>query len=37
MLTKPSCVAFFVVFVRFVFIVYSAVGPFGIDSSELWG
>ena len=36
MLTKPNCMALFVVFVRFVFIVCSAVGLFGSDSSDLW-
>jgi hypothetical protein len=34
--TTPNCVALFVFFVRFVFIVCSAVGPFGTESSELW-
>ena len=34
--TKLNCLAFFVVFVRFVFIVCSAVGAFSSDSSELW-
>ena len=28
MLTEPNCLASFVVFVRFVFIVRSAVGAF---------
>jgi hypothetical protein len=36
MLTKQNRAAFFVVFVRFVFIVCSAVGPLSSDSSEIW-
>ena len=36
MLTEPNCLAFFVVFVRFVFIVRSAGGAFSSDSSEFW-
>ena len=33
---EAKLLAFLVVFVRFVFIVCSAVGSFSIDSSELW-
>ena len=33
---EAKLLAFFVVFVRFVFIVCSAVGPFSSEPNELW-